>query len=50
VRKISAPEAEPVDLLAVAGGSTLKRLLPVAGVVVVLVVVLGRRRARRASR
>jgi carbon monoxide dehydrogenase subunit G len=50
VRKISSPEAEPVDLLAVAGGSTMKRLLPVAGVVVVLIVVLGRRRARRASR
>jgi carbon monoxide dehydrogenase subunit G len=50
VRRISGPEAEPVDLLAVAGGSTMKRLLPVVGVVVVLIVVLGRRRARRASR
>jgi hypothetical protein len=44
VRKIDGPEAEPVDLLAVAGGSTLKRLLPVAGVVVVLLVILGLRR------
>ncbi len=49
VRKIDGPEAEPVDLLAVAGGSTLKRLLPVAGVVVVLLVILGLRRSRRAS-
>ena len=40
------PEAEPVDLLSMAGGSTLKRLGPLAGLVVVLLVVLARRRAR----
>ncbi len=44
-RRIDGPEAEPLDLLAVAGGSTLKRFLPVALVVAVLgVVLLGRRR------
>ncbi len=49
IRQVSSPEAEPVDLLAVAGGSTAKRLAPVAVVVVVMVIVLGRRRARRRS-
>ena len=49
-RRIDAPEAEPLDLLAVAGGSTLKRLLPVAGVVVVILAVILRRRARQAGR
>ena len=33
-RRIDAPEAEPLDLLAVAGGSTFKRLLPFAGLAV----------------
>ena len=46
-RRIDSPAAEPVDLLAVAGGSTMKRLAPIAGLVVVLVVVRARRRARR---
>ncbi|HMC41145.1 MAG TPA: SRPBCC family protein [Acidimicrobiales bacterium] len=46
-RKIDAPEAEPLDLLAVAGGSTLKRLLPVAGVVALLLAVILRRQFRR---
>ena len=46
-RRIDSPEAEPVDLLAVAGGSTLKRIIPVAGVVVVLLFVIARGRARR---
>ena len=49
-RRIDGPEAEPVDLLAVAGGSTLKRLLPVAGVALVLIVLITRRRARKLSR
>jgi carbon monoxide dehydrogenase subunit G len=44
VRRIEGPEAEPVDLIAVAGGSTMKRLLPVLGVLVVLLVVWARRR------
>lgn len=46
-RRIEAPEAEPVDLLAVAGGSTLKRLLPVVLVALVLAL-LWRRRSRQA--
>jgi hypothetical protein len=46
-RRIDSPPAEPVDLLSVAGGSTLKRLAPVVGVVIVLVVVRARRRSRR---
>jgi carbon monoxide dehydrogenase subunit G len=49
VRTITGPEAEPVDLLAVAGGSTLKRLIPVVVVVAVLLIVFERRRARRSS-
>ena len=48
-RRIDAPEAEPLDLLAVAGGSTVKRLAPVAGVVALLLLVLLRRRAHRAA-
>jgi uncharacterized protein len=47
VRQVAGPEVEPVDLLSVAGGSTAKRLAPVAVLVVVLLIVLGRRRARR---
>jgi carbon monoxide dehydrogenase subunit G len=50
VRRIEGPEAEPVDLLAVAGGSTLKRLVPVAGVVLLILVVIARRRSRRLKR
>lgn len=48
-RRIEGPEAEPVDLLAVAGGSTLKRLAPVAAAVVVVLLLLGRR-SRRSRR
>ena len=44
VRRIESADAEPVDLIAVAGGSTLKRLMPVLGVLVVLLVVWARRR------
>ncbi|MEM9656593.1 MAG: carbon monoxide dehydrogenase, partial [Actinomycetota bacterium] len=32
VRKIEGPEAEAVDLLAVSGGSIMKRLIPTVGV------------------
>lgn len=43
-RRVESREAEPVDLLAVAGGSTLKRLLPVGVVALVLALILWRRR------
>lgn len=43
-RRIDAPEAEPVDLLAVAGSSTVKRLVPVVLVALVLAVLLRRRK------
>ncbi len=49
-RRIESAEAEPLDLLAVAGGSTIKRLAPIAGVLALLVIVLLRRRAARATR
>ncbi len=46
VRKIEAPEAEPVDLLAVSGGTVAKRMLPAVGgaalVIAVLYWLLGR--------
>ncbi|MDA8044794.1 MAG: SRPBCC family protein [Actinomycetota bacterium] len=45
-RRIDAPEAEPLDLLAVAGGSTMKRLLPVVGVIGLILLLLGWRRHR----
>jgi carbon monoxide dehydrogenase subunit G len=48
VRKIDAPVAEPVDLLDAAGGSVLKRLLPL--VVVVVVGALAYRVLRRRRR
>lgn len=51
-RKIDSPEAEPLDLLSVAGGSTMKRFAPIVGVVaavLALVVRWGRRRAARAA-
>lgn len=45
VRRIDAPEAEPVDLLETAGMPLLKRILPlVAGVVIVLIILRWRRR------
>jgi hypothetical protein len=45
VRRIDAPEAEPVDLLETAGIPVLKRLLPlVAGIALVLIVLRWRRR------
>jgi uncharacterized protein len=47
VRKIDAPEAAPVDLLDTAGSSLLKRALPLVGLVVVVLVLIGLRRRRR---
>ena len=38
VRKIDGPDTEPVDLAATAGPAILKRLLPLLGVLVVLIV------------
>ncbi len=38
IRKIDSPEAEPVNLLAVTGSPIFKRLLPVVGGVVVLMI------------
>ncbi len=40
VRKIDAPEAEPVDLLAVTGGTMAKRLLPAVGGAALLIAFL----------
>lgn len=39
VRSVDGPEAEPVDLVEVAGGSLVKRIAPVIGVIVALLVV-----------
>jgi carbon monoxide dehydrogenase subunit G len=49
VRRIEGPEAEPVDLFSVAGGSTVKRLVPVVVAAVVILFVLSRRRGRQRS-
>lgn len=47
VRMIDAPEAEPVDLLAVSGASVGRRLVPlVVGALVVVLVLVGIRRRR----
>ena len=46
-RKIDSPKAEPVDLMAAAGGSVAKRALPLAGLVAFLLLLLRRRRRRR---
>jgi len=40
VRKIEAPEAEPVDLLAVSGGTMAKRVLPAAGGVALVIALI----------
>jgi len=51
VRKIDAPEAEPVDLMEAAGGAVAKRLVPVlAGIGVLVVLVWLFRRGRRKGR
>jgi len=44
VRKIDSPATEPVDLAGVAGPAILKRLAPVIGAVLVMLVLLRRRR------
>lgn len=44
VRKIDSPDNEPIDLLGTAGAPMLKRLLPVAGILVLLLFLLRRRR------
>jgi hypothetical protein len=49
-RRIDSPDAEPVDLLAVAGPSTIKRLAPVAGIGLIVLLVLARRRGGRRAR
>jgi uncharacterized protein len=48
-RRIDSPEAEPVDLMAVAGPSTAKRVLPVIAVLALLVILLARRRGHGAA-
>ncbi|MEM7339799.1 MAG: SRPBCC family protein [Actinomycetota bacterium] len=40
VRKIDAPEAEPVDLLAVSGGALSKRLIPAGAGLAIIVAIL----------
>jgi carbon monoxide dehydrogenase subunit G len=49
VRTIDSPEAEPVDLLEMGGSPLLKRLLPLVGITLVLVLWRLRRRRRSAS-
>ena len=49
VRTIDSPEAEPVDLLEMGGSPVLKRLLPLVGIVLVLLLWRARRRRRSAS-
>ncbi|MEJ7801664.1 MAG: SRPBCC family protein [Ilumatobacter sp.] len=44
VRKINGPAAEPIDMADMAGAALLKRLAPVAALVLVLLLVLRRRR------
>jgi carbon monoxide dehydrogenase subunit G len=40
VRRITGPEAEPVDLLAVSGGTLAKRVVPAAGGLAIIVILL----------
>jgi uncharacterized protein len=47
VRKIDAPEAQPVDLFDAAGSPVLKRLAPLLGLVVVLWLLRRRRRRKQ---
>jgi hypothetical protein len=49
-RKIDSPEAEPLDLLSVAGGSTMKRFAPIVALVAALLAFMLRRSRRRGSR
>lgn len=48
-RRIESPDAEPLDLLSVAGGSTLKRVAPLAGLLAVVIALVLRRRAKRSA-
>ncbi|MGZ8763466.1 MAG: SRPBCC family protein [Acidimicrobiia bacterium] len=50
IRRIDAPDAAPVDLLAVSGQPVGKRLLPVAVLLLLLLVLLGIRRRRSRGR
>lgn len=45
VRKIEGPEAQPIDLLETAGGTMLKRILPL-GVLAIILIFLIRRRGK----
>jgi carbon monoxide dehydrogenase subunit G len=47
IRKVDSPDPEPVDLLDAAGGSVLRRLLPVIGVVGVVLLIVAIIRSRR---
>jgi hypothetical protein len=40
VRKVEGPDAEPVNLLAVSGGAMAKRLVPAAGGLAIVLVIL----------
>ena len=44
VRKIDSPASEPVDLAGVAGPAIIKRLAPVLGVLLVVLLLVRRRR------
>lgn len=46
VRKINGPAAEPIDALSLGGSSMIKRLLPVVGGLVALILLLLRRRSK----
>jgi carbon monoxide dehydrogenase subunit G len=47
VRKINGPANEPIELSGLAGNAVLKRVLPIAGGIVLLLLVLRLRRRRR---
>lgn len=47
VRRIDAPEVEPIDLLEHAGPSSLKLAAPLVVIAIVILVLFGRRRRRR---
>ena len=49
VRTIDSPEVAPVNLIEMGGSPLLKRLLPLLGVVVIVLVWRARRRRRSAS-
>lgn len=45
IRKIDGPEAAPIDLMEVGGGTMVRRVLPAVAAIVILVFLLRRRRA-----